>query len=213
MLFTVYNNRMQDGQQPNEPGWVFRPGSDGLHDVPPPTPGLPDVPPEAPAANQTDSLPPSAENPRLTWTASEYIANAKSSSWTMSLIGGTILLAVAALLLTREWISAVAILIAGILFAVFAARQPRTLNYAVLGNGLQVGEKFYPFTMFKSFSLSHDHAVGVISFTPLKRFMLPLTVHYALDDEERIFMSLADYLPYKEHEADMVENITRRIRF
>jgi hypothetical protein len=80
-------------------------------------------------------------------------------------------------------------------------------------SGIHIGAKFYPYVSFKSFSVAQEHAIGYISLMPLKRFMPPLVVHYAPEDEDRIANTLADYLPYEDHKTDMVDNFTRRIRF
>ncbi len=197
---------MQEGQQPTEPGVVFRPGDATQQSAAAPTP--------VQAVEQTPApMPTPAADDQIEWTASEYIANPKNAGWFSLLAVGSIVLAVIVYIVTRDVISTVVIAILGIVVGVFAARQPKTLQYRLDSQGLQVGQKFYPYGMFKSFSVAQEHAIGFISLLPLKRFMPPLIIHYAPDDEESIANTLADYLPYEEHKSDIVDNITRRFRF
>jgi hypothetical protein len=188
---------MQEGQQPTEPGWVFRPGEQAQ-----PTPSAPTT---------KAALPPSSD--LIEWTASEYIANPKNARWYSLLVIGSVLLAVVVYLVTKDVISTSVIVILGIIVGVFAARQPKTLHYQLDTSGLQIGEKFYPYEMFKSFSIAQEHAIGFISLLPLKRFMPPIIIHYDPEDEGRIADTLADFLPYEEHKADVVDSLTRRFRF
>ncbi len=207
---------MQEGQQPNEPGWVFRPG-----DAPLETAVIPAAPPAPtePVPTVTSPQPPDPEpiqnisEAHIEWSASEYLANPKNAGWFSLLAVGSFILAIIVYLITRDILSTVVIVVIGILVGVFAARQPQTLQYRVDNQGLYIGDKFYPYESFKSFSVAQDSAIGYISLLPLKRFMPPLVIHYASEDEARIVETLTSYLPYEDHKTDVVENLSRRFRF
>ncbi len=166
------------------------------------------------ATNQAVSAEESYDAPHVEWTASEYTANPKSGGWFGLLALATILVAVAVYFLTNgDIVSTAVIVVIAIMFGIFAARQPQTLNYAIDNDGFHIGQKFYPYETFKSFSVMHDGVMGYISLLPLKRFMPPLAIHYDPDDEERIANTLMEYLPYEEHKADVIDTITRKFRF
>ena len=236
---------MQDGQQPNEPGWVFRPGDqstptptqvgENIPEAPAPptpvteTPARPMLTPQMempePIANPVVSQnfdSPISEAPtqdfdtgeiHAEWTASEYVANPKNKSWFSLLAAASIFVAAIVYVVTRDLISTSVTIILGILLGIFAARQPRTLQYRIDSKGIHIGQKFYEYAGFKSFSVAHEHAMAYISLMPLKRFMPPLAIHYDVQDEDKIVQTLADYLPFEEHKPDMVDSLTRRIRF
>lgn len=218
---------MQDGEQPNQPGFVFKPG-DETAELPPvaSTPSAVQRPveqisqpdstsePTQPISElQTDPTPLTADNNGVTWTASEYMANPKNAGWFMALTVTSVVLAIIVYIVTRDIVSTIVTAIVGLTVGIFAARQPRTLQYRIDNKGLHIGEKFYPYESFKSFSIASEHAMNYISLQPLKRFMPPLTVHYDPADENQITQTLADYLPFEDHKPDMVENISRRVRF
>ena len=199
---------MQEGQQPNKPGWVFKPGEQ--------TAQAPEssVAAGGVAVQAAMEEAPQTAGQHIEWTASEYIASPKTGGWYVLLAVSSLVLAVAAFFVTGgDILSTAVIAILGILVGVFAARQPRTLSYRISTKGLQIGEKFYPFESFKSFSVANDQAMGFISLLPLKRFMPPLIVHYAPEDEGRIAQTLAEYLPYEDHKPDMIDSLTRKVRF
>lgn len=149
----------------------------------------------------------------IEWTASEYLAHQKGASWYGALALAVLLLVLVVYFVTGDIISTVVIGVVGILFGVFAARQPRVLNYSIDSSGVHVGEKLYPFGTFKSFSVGNDQAMSYISLTPLRRFMPPLTIHYAPEDEDVITNTLSQYLPFEEHKRDIVDSFSRKIRF
>jgi uncharacterized membrane protein YobD (UPF0266 family) len=220
---------MQEGQQGanpnNEPGWVFKPGDSAAE---PPAPAQPPAPSNAapiqPVAQNSiiasepmeplamDSVSVSTEEALVSWTASEYQANPKSAGWFGSLALASVLLAVVIYLVTRDLISTVVIGLVGVIVGIFAARQPQILQYHLDSQGIYIGNKFYPYASFKSFSVAEDQAMSYISLLSLRRFMPPLAIHYDPADEEKIVNTLADYLPYEEHKKDIVDNITRRFR-
>ncbi len=206
---------MQEEQPQSEPGLVVKPGGQTTEAQPPiPVTAQPEEP--APVAEVVQDAVPqdiAPEGEHVEWTASEYLANPKSVGWFGLLAFGSILLAIVAFIVTDDWVSAIVIAVLGILVGVFAARQPQTLTYRIDSKGLTIGTKFYPYEMFKSFSIAQEHAMGFISLLPLKRFMPPLAVHYDPADEDRIAQTLAEYLPYEDHKQDVVDSISRRMRF
>lgn len=149
----------------------------------------------------------------IRWTASEFIAHEKGVGWygLLALAG----LAAAALdyLITRDLFSTAVILFAAAAFGVFAARKPRTQEYGLSRQGIQVGLKSYDFQDFKTFSVTEEGAIASIIFMPLKRFMPPLTLYVAPDMEDQVVDYLSAFLPFEQHKADAVDSLLRRIRF
>lgn len=187
-------------KEDSESGWVFKAETKS---------GTPKHEDEAKAQVHKSS----GSDARVSWSASEYIANPKNVSWFTLLGLASAGLAVVVYLITQDVISVIALVILAAAVGVFAAHQPRTLEYHVDEGGVRVGEKLYSYSGFKSFSVVAEGAFGYISLTPLKRFMPPLAIHYAPEDEEKIISTLADYLPYEEYKRDLIENFSRRIRF
>lgn len=197
---------MQDeGNKEQQPqaGWVFNPGT------------------QSPVANSQDdtlsdgsqqAFVPLQEN-AVTWTASEYIGNPKTSSWYMMFAGSMVFVCVIVYLLTHDLVSTIVIAILGIAVGIFAARQPQVIEYGLDRSGIHLGSRFFPYSTFKTFSVAVDGAFSHITLSPLKRFGTPVTVHYSPEDEEKIIKTLADYLPYEEHKSDPIENFSRRVRF
>ena len=153
-------------------------------------------------------------NAHVEWTASEYLANPKSSGWFLLLALASVVIALIVYFVTGgDIISTVVIGVIGLALGIFAARQPHVLNYSIDDDGLHIGQKFYPYSSFKSFSVVYDNALGYISLMPLKRFMPPLIIHYDPNDEDKIANTLVEYLPLEDHKIDIVDNIAKRFRF
>ena len=184
---------MQDeDKKSGEAGWTYTPSGGSPHASPGSTTPVGDA---------------------VSWTASEYVAHPKNSGWYAGLIGFTLLVAVAVYLATSDIFSTIIIVVLGVIVGVFAARQPNVLEYKLDAAGIHIGQRSYAYSTFKSFSLVADGPFGHISLSPLRRFMPPLAIHYAPEDEDKIIDVLADYLPYEEPKRDIVEGISRRVRF
>jgi hypothetical protein len=161
-----------------------------------------------------DAPEPAHTGDTVQWSASEFVHHEKSSNWYLLLILATIVVAVGIFLLTRDFITMGAIILVALAFGLVAARKPRTLEYEVNESGILISGKYYPFNLFKSFSVvDEDQASSAITLLPTKRFMPLVTMYYPLDQEDEIVEVLGEYLPYEHRESDTVDNIMRRLRF
>lgn len=191
------------------------PSPESTPQVQPAVPLLSQIPQGATA--QTEQLQDYSQDedyPHIEWTASEYVAHQKSAGWYGLLAIASIGIAAITYFVTRgDLVSTGVVLVLGVMLGIFAARQPHEITYAVNNIGVVVGQKFYPYESFKTFSVVHGQGLGYISLEPLKRFMPPLTIHYDPNDEDRIANTLSEYLPREEHKPDIVDGLTRRFRF
>jgi len=163
--------------------------------------------------NQVPTAMPMPAPQEVQWTASEFVAHNKNASWYGLLALGAVLLAAIIYFITHDTISAGIIVLVALLLGISAARKPRVLHYQVNGGGLAIGEKFYPYAEFKSFSVMQEGAFSSIMFLPLKRFMPPISIYYDPKDEERIVDVLSFYLPMEARAHDLVDSLIKRIRF
>ncbi len=153
------------------------------------------------------------QSPGLKWTASEFVDHQKTILWYLALLGGVALLSGVLYLATRDVLSSIAIVIAGILFAILAGRKPRVLSYEINNKGLTIDKKFYPYSLFKSFSLFQEGAIGAISFMPLRRFMPELSIHFSPDMAGKIIDDLSLHLPNEEYVENPIDRFAKKIRF
>lgn len=149
----------------------------------------------------------------IQWSASEFIAYQKSAGWYLLILLGIIALAGLVFVFTQDYLSSGPIVVAGILFLIFAARKPRVLNYSVNNSGINIADKHYAFKDFRSFSLIEETHVRSIMLTPLKRFMPAISMYFEPNDEQKITEALSAYLPYEDRKQDAVDKVMQRLRF
>lgn len=225
------------------PGSVVSPGGNSVPPTPAPPPVAPPPPapaqlpdPEsrsaadspAPVAGPTESLPPAGiesltddqsdptdqpASETVSWTASEFAAHDKTAGWYILLAIGTLLLAGITVLLIRDIVSVSVVVIAGLILGIYAAHKPRQLQYAVSSRGLSVDGKQRDYSEFRSFSVVSEGALSSLIFMPLKRFAVPLTIYYPIEDEEQILSLVSSQLPLEEYNHDAVDRLIRRMRF
>ncbi len=149
----------------------------------------------------------------VTWNASEFIAHTKGLSWFAALGIGLFVFTALIYFISRDIFASVMIAVAGITFGVFAARPPRVLEYSVDARGINIGQKSYTYSDFKSFAVVEDGPLPAVMLLPLKRFLPPITVFYEPKQEDAILNVIADYLPHEEKQPDVVDRLMSRIRF
>lgn len=149
----------------------------------------------------------------ISWTASEFIAHHKGPGWYSLMALIAVVLMVLVYVITRDLISEAVIVLLIILFAASASRKPRVLQYRLDRRGLTIGDRFYPYAMFKSFSLVQEGAFTSISLLPLKRLMLPINIYYEPKDESRIIEVISAYLPFERRNKDALDRFAHLIRF
>jgi hypothetical protein len=159
-------------------------------------------------ATPTDNVPDS-----ISWTASEFIAHQKDQGWYTWLVVSSALITGLMYLIVRDIVPTVMIAFGAIIFGIYAGREPRQLVYKLDDSGLHIGSRLYDMAQFRSFGVVPEGAFSSIVLMPLQRFSPPITVYYAPEDEDRIVAILADWVPYAEHQHDMVERLMHRIRF
>lgn len=148
------------------------------------------------------------------WTASEYVDHEKQKGWFFILAIITVIVSVAVYFLSsKDIVAAIAIVVVAIMFGIIASRKPRTLEYSVSPNGLQISQKHYPYLEFKSFMVVADVAMHYVQLQPLQRFMPPIIIYYPPELEQTIVNTLQIYVPYEERSRDMIDRLMLMIRF
>lgn len=174
-----------------EPGWQFNEGAEA----------------------GSDDLYAASSTPTVTWTASEYVAHDKNAGWYFLVVLAAVAVAAAVFLITRDMVSPIVVVVLGIAFAIFGARKPQVLEYSIDSTGVRIGQKLYPFGLFRTFSVIEEDAIRSILLMPLQRFNLPISIYYDPTDEPKIIEALSVHLPHEERRMSPVDNLMRKIRF
>lgn len=198
----MYNTLMDDnrlgGDSNTDAGWQFKTESERNNSAP---------------SGNSSSKAQSRTAPLVQWSASEYIDHKKGFAWYLALFLGAILVTALLYLFTRDILSSIIVLVLLGVFAVLAGRKPRVLEYRLDTTGIAVGNKFYAYGEFKSFTLEEAGPVKSITFLPMKRFMPPISVYFAPQDEPKITTALSQFLPYEQRPSSTIDNFMRSIRF
>ena len=149
----------------------------------------------------------------VNWTASEYVAHDKNPGWYLMVVLGSVVIALIVYVVTRDYVSPAVMIVLGIAFAAFGARKPQVLEYGVDNGGVHIGQKSYPYGMFRTFSVLEEDAIRSILLMPLQRFNLPISIYYDPMDEQRIVEALSLHLPHEDRQVGPIDNLMRKIRF
>ena len=148
----------------------------------------------------------------FTWQASEFVHNHKSAGWYVVLA-----LVVSALtglaIMLHLWLEIAVFLVMGVAVVVYARKPPRTLTYELSDEGVHIEGKILPYSGFRSFGVIPDESWHSIDLEPTKRFNPRTVLLFDSPDFEQIVGHLELHLPREDRELDIVERITRYVRF
>jgi hypothetical protein len=146
------------------------------------------------------------------WEASEYIHRSKDATW---IIGFGIIVAIilGVALWLQAWTFAALVVVMAAAMGVFAFRKPKVKKYALSHHGLQIDDRVYHLSDFRSFGVLAEEAFFSIMLIPTKRFMPAVTVYFAQEDGEQIVGILSTHLPLEELQPDPIDAIMRRLHF
>ena len=136
------------------------------------------------------------------WTASEYIAHEKNNSWYLIFAGAGLVLVGVVYLVTQDILASIVVLLAIVALGVAAGRKPSTRNYEISEDGVKVGERLYPFGVFKSFSVVEEGGIDSIQLKHRQRLTPMVVMYFSPEDEEKIFNALSKFLPHQQRELD-----------
>jgi len=162
---------------------------------------------------QSVTTPPNGSEGSITWTASEFIYHEKDVRWYLIAVAITAVIASILWLFLDNVISAVVIILVGVLLIYTAGKKPREAEYKIAGNSIFVNQKEYKFDQFSSFAKIKQGAFSGLVFSPLKRFALYLTVYYDPADEARIIELLDGRLPLEDFHRDWIEDLLWKIKY
>ncbi|MDP3964019.1 MAG: hypothetical protein Q8Q39_06020 [bacterium] len=149
----------------------------------------------------------------LRWEAPEYITSPKSHIW----YGGVISVAalvVLAMALLENYTAAVFFVIATFIVTLYAAKEPRVLEFEIDGRGIRIDERLYAYEELRSFWIFYEPGVRTELSLRSKKTVMPY-VHAQLGkvNPAKVHALLSRYLPERRHADSFVDNVSHRIGF
>jgi len=132
--------------------------------------------------------------------------------WIVGLVAIALVFAGVALYL-QAWTFLALIVVMAVAMGVFAFRPPHVMHYTLNDNGVQIGNKTFPYADFRAFGILEDGAFFTMTLIPVKRFAPALSVYFADAQGEDIVDIVGAHLPMEHIEPDIIDHIMRRLRF
>lgn len=149
----------------------------------------------------------------ISWEASESVHHEKDMTWFVGIIAAGLLLVSLAIFLIKSITFTVLIVVMVVALLILAKRPPRVLRYQLSERGIMINQKSYEFHEFRSFGVVQDGPFYYIVLLPIKRFMPSIDVYFPEEYGEDIVDLLGDFIPMQAIEPDVLDKITKYIRF
>lgn len=153
------------------------------------------------------------EKTLYTWQASEFASNEKRFTWYIYLALLTIIASALIYVISRNLMSVAVLVVLAIVVGIYGNLKPRTLTYSITSTGIKIGDKYHPYSSFKSFSVLDDMSVPSIQLMPIKRLAIPISIYVAPTDINKVFESIGNSLPFEQHKRDFADKLSHKLRF
>jgi hypothetical protein len=148
----------------------------------------------------------------ISWRAKEFIEHDRSAGWYVMIVFGSILLAAIIYFITKDYFSVAATVTVGLIAAVYAGHKPKEIGYELTGRSIQVGDKAYNYSAFKSFSIAHEGSHTSINLEPVKRYRPPMALYFPPELEKQITNTLGSHLPLEDHQPSITDRLAHRMK-
>ena len=148
----------------------------------------------------------------FSWEASEYVHNHKSTMW-YGVLGLLVAVLSGLALWLHLWLEIGVFIAMGGALAVYAHKPPRVMRYELSDQGVHIDGALYPFGNFRSFGVIPDEEWHSIDLEPTKRFSPRRVILFDTEDFDEIVGHLELHLPREDRPLDIIERITRYVRF
>jgi len=156
---------------------------------------------------------PSAAPAGLRWEASEYVHHEKGWLWFVPVIVVALAFVALDIFLIRSITFSVLVIVMAITIIVFASRPPRIMHYEISPSSIQINDKTFAFHDFRYFGIIQEGPLYSALLVPNKRFMPAVNVYFPPENGEQIVDMLGARLPMEKVHLDIIDQVTRKLRF
>ena len=159
----------------------------------------------------TEQIPEEINPDSITWTASEFVDNAKNFGWYFMFVIAILIICALVYVFTHSIFSSIVILVLGLALCFMAGRRPKELDYGLDDQGIIINSVDYPFSEFKSYTLISEGGLDHIALISVKRFIPNKTIYFEPQDRDRIISLLGEFLPLEPASKDPIDGFMKRI--
>lgn len=150
----------------------------------------------------------------LSWKAKEFQHVEKKYVWYIGLVAGFGGLIYATLRTEpRQYIAAVLFALIGITVAQYASRKPEEKLYRISDKFMAIDNKVYDLSDFTSYYESNDYGNLMLDFVPKNRLSPTVAIPVSIENKEILDDMLTNVLEKTEPKIELVDKITRFIKF
>jgi hypothetical protein len=149
----------------------------------------------------------------IQWRASEYVHHEKQGMWFIGLALISAVLVAVAILLVHSYTFAVLVVVMAVAVGYMAGRPPQEVSYQLTSQGLMIGDKAFSYHDFSSFGVINEGPLYSIILLPTRRFMPSVSIYFPENLGEQIVDILGAVLPMRDIRPDVVDRLSRKLRF
>jgi len=149
----------------------------------------------------------------FSWRAPEYFYNEKGGGWYAALGALTVVLLVLAYLL-NNFLFGVLIIVSSFAVALYGARRPKTVLFALTEQGLRIENRLYPYDNIQSFWMHYDPPRSKEMTIIFKKGVMPrLSIPLEDADPNEIRDIFIKHVDEEPHEETFSDTLGRYLRF
>jgi hypothetical protein len=149
----------------------------------------------------------------ISWQAKEFRKKNKGPLWYFIwflFVLGLVIFAI----LQKSPLMVLCFVLIGAVAYLFSQQEPKKINFLINKKGVKIGKKLYPFDELESFWIFYDPPrKKILSLKNKKTFFPYLTIPLSKTNPLKIRKYLLKFLPEKEHEESIIEDIAEKFGF
>ncbi len=149
----------------------------------------------------------------ISWEASESVHHEKDAIWFVGVLIVTALFSLLSIFVLKSWTFSILIVVMAVALIVFAKRPPRVMQYQMTQQGIDVNGRHHSFHEFRGFGVIQDGSFHYVSLLPIKSFMPAMDVYFPEEYGESIVDMLGSQMPMQTIKPDLLDAVTRQLRF
>jgi hypothetical protein len=151
------------------------------------------------------------------WAAADDSVQARGSGWYAAWVFIFLVLAGGSFALfwffgQWQFFSILVLAIMIFIALVVANKQGKTIDYSVSGKEISIGSNIYPLANFRSFSVTKNGNLTLLSLIPTKRFALASDMILPAEQEADVLAILGDALPREDSALSAFDSISSRLK-
>jgi hypothetical protein len=143
----------------------------------------------------------------IAWQDYEFPVKTKSLKWFIKIIIATIVIGAVLYLLSRDYVTIVALFVGVLILVVYSFRKPKMTNFMIDKYRVVVGKHQFNFLDYRAYFMKEYENHNAVVLIPYKRFAPSVTIYIRADYVDKVVDFISQIIPIGAEPFNMIDFI------